>query len=70
MRTCIYSSGSVVTVPGDCEPFNDPDFLDDPLIDWSDSITVTPGYEPSPMAYLSVFALLGGLVMIASAGRR
>ena len=71
MRTCLYSSGEVIEVSGDCEPFNDPEFLDDPLIDWSDSVTVYgDGYEPSPLAYLSVFALLGGLALVASAGRR
>lgn len=70
MRTCVYSSGAVIQVPGDCEPFNDPEFLEDPLIDWGDSIDVYSGYEPSAGAYLSVFALLGGLALIATAGRR
>ena len=73
VRTCLYSSGEVLEVNGDCEPFNDPEFLDDPLIDWSDSIDVfepAPGYAPSPLAYLSVFALLGGLALVATAGRR
>lgn len=59
-RSCVYSSGELVTVQGMC-----PDRFDDPLQDWSDSITVTDSYSPSWGAWLSVGVLLGAMTLVS-----
>lgn len=56
MRTCIYQEGEILYTEGDCI---DPFYEGNPLVDWSDSVSVeTSDPDKDRMQALMILALI------------